>query len=241
MDFVKINYTARIKDQDVFDTTRREVAEEEGILDEQRVYKPMTVVVGQGQVIEGLDEALEDMEVGEEKELEIPKDKAYGERDTSKINLVPRRIFKQEGVDPVPGMPVEIDGKQGKVQTVSGGRVRVDFNHELAGKDLVFDVKVEEKAKDKEEKAEYLVEKSFNRLEGFGVDVTKDTITVTIPPEAYRDKNLLARKASLSSDAWSFLEVDEVQYREVWENPQKEAEGDEGESEGEGEKPEESK
>lgn len=220
MDLVKINYTGSLPEGPVFDTTEKEVAEKEGIYDDKRVYKPMTVAVGEGQVIKGLDEELAKMKVGEEKEVNIPQDKAYGPRDSSKVSLVPRKIFKKEKINPFPGMPVEIDGMHGRVQTVSGGRIRVDFNHELAGKDLVFNVKIEEKATTDTQKAEYLVEKSFNSLEGFKVDYKSKKMTVELPQSAYSDRNLLMRKATLAGDAFRLLKASKVEYTEVWENPE---------------------
>ncbi|HHQ45104.1 MAG TPA: peptidylprolyl isomerase [Candidatus Altiarchaeales archaeon] len=220
MDFIKIDYTGRMKDGGVFDTTCKETAEKEGILNSNRVYKPMTVIVGEKQVIEGLDEALAKMKVGEEREVEIPPEKAYGKRDPARVNLVPAKIFKKEKVNPFPGMPIEIDGMHGRVQTVAGGRVRVDFNHEFAGKTLVFKVKVVEKAEDDNEKAKYLVEKSFEDSNDFSINLAGKKLCVKLSDKAYKDRNLLVRKASLSAEAFKYLKVSEVEFSEVWKNPE---------------------
>ncbi|MBD3262421.1 MAG: peptidylprolyl isomerase [Candidatus Altiarchaeales archaeon] len=221
MDFIKISYTGKIKDGQVFDTTSDEVAKKEDIHDPQRIYKPLAVVVGERQVIEGLDEALAEMKVGDQREVEIPPEKAYGKRDPAQVRLVPLKVFKKQNMTPVPGMPVELDGQRARIQTVSGGRVRVDFNHELADKTLIFDVKVEEKADSDKKKAEFLVEKSFNSLEDFIVDYSKKTLKVSIPQKAYQDRNLLVRKASLAAEAYKYLGADEVVFEEVWRNPEK--------------------
>ncbi len=55
-------------------------------------------------------------------------------------------------MNPVPGMKISSNGSTGKILTVNGGRVKVDFNHELAGKDLIYDVEVTEIIDDVEEK-----------------------------------------------------------------------------------------
>jgi hypothetical protein len=55
-------------------------------------------------------------------------------------------------------MPLSLDGQQGVVRTVDGGRVRVDFNHALAGKDIIYEVVVEEKIEDDVEKIKGLID-----------------------------------------------------------------------------------
>ena len=50
--------------------------------------------------------------------------------------------FKKQGMKPEVGMAITSDGTTGIIRSVSGGRVRVDFNHELAGKNLEYDIKV---------------------------------------------------------------------------------------------------
>lgn len=222
--FLKISYTAKVKDGEVFDTTDEEVAQQEGIYNERKLYGPFPVVVGEGQVVEGLDEALADMQVGDEQELELSPEKAYGERDSNLIRLVSKSVFRQQDINPVPGMVVELDGQYAKVQTVSGGRVRVDFNHELAGKTVVFDVKVEEEASTQDERLNFLIERSFNSADDFEVELEENTAIIELPPEVYRDKNLLYRKASFAGELFKYLDLDNVKYIENWENPEAESE-----------------
>jgi len=224
MDFIKINYTGRIKDGQVFDTTDEELAKKENLHDAQRIYKPLSVAVGEGQVIAGLDEALAKMKVGEKQTVECDPDKAYGQRDSSMVKLVPVKFFKKEKISPVPGMPVEIDNMRGRVQTVSGGRVRVDFNPELAGKTLVFDVEVVDKAKSDKDKADYLIERNFEGIEGFDIKLAGKKLDIALPRDAFHDRNLMVRKASLSAEAFRFIGLDTVSYTETWENPKLTAE-----------------
>jgi len=222
MRFVKIEYTGRIVGGPVFDTTSEETAKAEGVFDEKKIYHPLPVLVGEGQVIAGLDEALAEMKVGDEKKVEIPPEKAYGSRDESLVRLVPLKVFKKQKITPFPGMPVELDGQRARVQTVAGGRVRVDFNNELAGKTLEFEVKVASEAGGDKEKAEYLVERSFNSLDGIDVKVSGKKIEVALAKEVYRDRNIFYRKAAFSADAFHNLKSAEVTYTESWLNPEKE-------------------
>ncbi len=219
MNFIKINYTGTVKDGKVFDTTDADMAKKEEIFDESRAYSPLSVAVGEGQVIKGLDAELAGMKVGDKKKVEINPQDAYGDRTSEKVKLVPIKHFKKEGINPIPGMPVEIDNMRGKVQTVSGGRVRVDFNHELAGKTLIFDVTVVEKAKDDKEKVGYLLERNFAGIDGVVVDLKAKNLELALPKEAFHDRQLMVRKASFSAEAFRFLDLAHVKFTETWESP----------------------
>ncbi|MFB6147575.1 MAG: peptidylprolyl isomerase, partial [Candidatus Nanohaloarchaea archaeon] len=75
-----------------------------------------------------------------------------------------------------PGEEIMIGQQRGKVQSVNSGRVRVDFNHPLAGKDLEYWVRVNEKVEDDEEKAEHIYD--YRIGEG---EIEFDGDTVKIP------------------------------------------------------------
>jgi len=224
--FIKISYTGRLKEEKtVFETTNQEVATKEGIYNEKMIYKPTPVIVGEGHVLEGVDEALEKMNVGDERTLDVSPDKGFGRRDPALIRLIPRKIFTQQKMNPIPGMVVTLDGKPARIQTVSGGRVRVDFNSELAGKSLVYNVRVEGEAKDDREKVAYLIERSFNSADNFKINSGENrSLTIQIPKEAFRDKNILFRKASLSAEIFKYLDFDKITFEEVWESQRKEEE-----------------
>ncbi len=96
----------------------------------------------------------------------------------------------------------------------------MDFNHELAGKTLVFDVKIVGEARTRKQKISYVIERSFNSSEDFDVKSSKGGIEIRIPESIYKDKNLLLRKASLSAELFRYLGVDEVVYTEIWKNPE---------------------
>ena len=97
-----------------------------------------------------------------------------------------------------------------------------DFNSDLAGKTLVFDVEVKDKAGTDEEKVSYLLERSFNNVEDFDVKITGKKLVLTIPEVAQHDRNLLVRKASFSAEAFKHLGFGEVKFEEVWKNPKAE-------------------
>ncbi len=104
----------------------------------------LVVAVGKNHVLKGFDDALQATEVGVQSTVVVPPEKGYGQRNPDLVRLVPMEVFRRQGVDPVPGMVVELDDMPAKVQSVSGGRIRGDFNHELAGKTVTYDFKIVE-------------------------------------------------------------------------------------------------
>jgi len=151
-DFVEIEYTGKIKDDNlVFDTTDEKVAKDNK-LDSQGSYEPIIVCVGEQQFLKGLDKNLEGKEVGKEYEIEIKPEDAFGNKNAKLIHLIPTNKFKKQNIQPMPGMQMNIDGMVGTIKTVSGGRTLVDFNHPLAGKDLLYKIKINKKITDNKEK-----------------------------------------------------------------------------------------
>ena len=141
-DFIELSYTGRLADGTVFDTTLKEVAEKKGLTTQNKKFGPLTVCVGEKQLLPGLDEELVGKEIGKDFIVELSQEKAFGKRDVKKIQLVPLSTFKEHKLNPYPGLQVDFDGKIGTVMRATGGRVMVNFNHPLAGKDIVYECKV---------------------------------------------------------------------------------------------------
>ena len=104
-DFVRVNFTGKVKETDeVFDTTYDEIAQEAGIFDENKTYKPIPIVVGGNHLLPAIEEAIKGLEAGETKHVEVDSDNAFGPRDPKLIQLVPMKEFKKQGMTPFPGM-----------------------------------------------------------------------------------------------------------------------------------------
>jgi len=155
-DMVLADYIGKA-DGEIFDLTVEEKAQEEG-MSEDRDFNPIPVLIGKNYVIEGFEEALLDMEVGDQEEVEISSDKAYGERDSDAVKTYPEKEFKKQDVQVRTGEELMIGNRRGKVVSKGSGRVRIDFNHPLAGKDLKYDIRVKEKVEDDEEIAKYIMD-----------------------------------------------------------------------------------
>ncbi len=138
--FVEIDYTGIIKDSGkVFDTTLEEVGKKEGI---ERDFRPVVTIVGSGILVRGLESSLIGRKEGEEYEVELTPEDAFGEVDSNLIKQIPLKNFEKEGMDPKVGMVINANGLIGVVRSISGGRVTVDFNHPLAGKKLIYKVRI---------------------------------------------------------------------------------------------------
>ncbi len=215
-DFVKVSYTGRV-DGELIETTDEKTAKKEDAYDEKRQYEPAVVIVGEGMVLPGLDKGLEKLKVGEKKKLELEAKDAFGERSFKLIKLVPMRDFKKQNVSPFPGMVLQIEGRPAKIQSVSSGRVRVDFNHPLAGKEVEYELKVEAQAKTERDKIGFLLERDFRddslEFKTSGKKGEKKLI-VKIPEETSKDKYYPVMKAVFKADAEKYLDVKEVEYEE---------------------------
>jgi peptidylprolyl isomerase len=129
-DTVRIHYTCKLEDGTVADSSND--------------TGPIEFALGKGDVIKGLDEAVMGMKVGQSKTLNIPPDKAYGLRHEEWALDVPRNKMP-EGIKAEAGVCLEIPGEDGSSSTamvkhVSESSVTLDFNHPLAGKELIFEV-----------------------------------------------------------------------------------------------------
>jgi len=181
-DFVEIDYIGSLKDGDVvFDTTIEDIAKKEGINDPKVTYGPISICLGQGQILQGLDAALEGLEVGKEHTLNLPPEAAFGRKDGKLMKLVPTSVFKKQGINPQTGLQVNIDGAIGTIRTVTGGRTVVDFNHPFAGKEVMYKVTIKRKLTDVNEKVMALVELALNqKKDSIKIEVKEGKAKITL-------------------------------------------------------------
>jgi peptidylprolyl isomerase/FKBP-type peptidyl-prolyl cis-trans isomerase SlyD len=234
--FIRLNYTGKVKETgDVFDTTYEDVAEEAGIKNPEKDYHPMILAVGSSQLIPKLHEEIQKLDVGDKQSVEIPCEDAFGKRDPSKIQLIPMKEFKKQNIKPFVGMPISLEGNPGIVRTVDGGRVRVDFNHELAGKDIVYDLEIVETIDDNEEKIKGLIEVYYGNpnlnLDDVKIDIEDDVAKINLGLIAGFDQRT-AQEVTLSKfrvarEAYENIEeIEKVQFIDEFEDntPDEEAE-----------------
>lgn len=181
-DFIEIEYTGKLKEENViFDTTDENVAKENK-LESHTGYGPVIVCVGEEQLLKGLDKNIEGKEVGKEYDIDIKPEDAFGNKNAKLIQLIPTNKFKQQNIQPMPGMQLNIDGMVGTVKTVSGGRTLVDFNHPLAGKELLYKVKINKKITDDKEKLKGYLKLSLGTKD-FEAEINNNNVTISLKKE----------------------------------------------------------
>jgi FKBP-type peptidyl-prolyl cis-trans isomerase 2 len=149
-DFVELEFIGKnLTNNEVFDTNIKEEAEKIGI---EYTGKPLVVCVGQGMVVKGFDEDLEGKETEKKYTLKLSPEKAFGNRQPNLTRLIPMKFFLAQKVYPQPGMTLALDNNLVKVMSVSGGRVMVDFNNPLAGKELEYHYTIKKIVEDTREK-----------------------------------------------------------------------------------------
>ncbi len=131
---VKVHYTGRLNDGNVFDSSVNR--------------QPLEFKLGEGQMIPGFEQAVLGLQEGEKVTATIPANDAYGERRNDLIFNVPRTNVP-ENIDPRVGQKLSIKQPDGQmipvtVTDANEEAIVLDANHPLAGKDLIFDIEVVE-------------------------------------------------------------------------------------------------
>ena len=122
-----------------------ELREGENVVDSNIGGAPLVFMFGKGQVIPGLEKGIESMSVGEKGDLLVRAEDAYGEYNEEAQQELPSEQFA--GIDLTQGMSLYGQGEDGStvqvvVKDIKDDTVVIDFNHPLAGKDLMFSVAI---------------------------------------------------------------------------------------------------
>jgi FKBP-type peptidyl-prolyl cis-trans isomerase 2 len=226
-DFIRLEYTGKVQETgNVFDTTDEDVAEEAGIKLDNKSYGAIPIVIGGGHVLKGLDEALIGMKEDEEKTVEITPEEGFGLRDPKLLQLIPMGEFKKQGMKPEVGMAITSDGTTGIIRSVSGGRVRVDFNHELAGKNLQYSIKVVKVLEDDVEKVKSMIELHYNApnidSDKHDIQIVDGVVRIAMDEMAKFDKkpymDITFARFRIARDIWENMEnIEKVEFVDVFE------------------------
>ncbi len=133
-DKVTLDYEGRFEDGEIFDSSKHE--------DHSH---PLTFTVGEHQVIPGFENAVIGMKIEEEKEFSIPPEEAYGMPDDRLFQEVPMNVLPSDP-EPQVGMTLVMQTPQGNIPAmiseIKEDSVILNLNHPLAGKTLIFKIKV---------------------------------------------------------------------------------------------------
>jgi peptidylprolyl isomerase len=215
------NYTAKVKDTgEVLETTLEDQAKKLNVFDATRKYEPRLIAVGEGLVLAGLDEEVAKMDVGQRKEVDIAPEKAFGRRDPSQTRMVPLRKFGEKAAELATGDTVDVDNRVGVVRFMGSWRAQVDFNHRLAGKNIVYDLEVVRKVESDEDKVRALIGRRFGGEGGKVTFALKEAaMEVEIPEEMFLVEGLQIIKRGISADVFKFVpKVRELTFLEKFVN-----------------------
>ena len=117
------------------------------LIDESEDGKPISFIFGRGQMVPGLEEKLDGMDVGQQADIVVEPDKGYGPVKEELFRTLPRDAFPED-IDLVPGLHLRASGPHGpltlSVRSVDDESVTVDLNHPLAGQRLHFHIRIVE-------------------------------------------------------------------------------------------------
>jgi len=116
------------------------------LIDSTDEGEALVFIQGYNSIITGLETSLYGLEMGSTRPVRVPAADAYGDYDLENITSIPISEFP-EHIDLEPGLELEMEDNDGeivfaKVISIGKSRVKMDFNHPLAGKDLDFDVTI---------------------------------------------------------------------------------------------------
>lgn len=200
-DFILISFEGKLAAGHVFEKTP--------------ANSPLLIVAGGSHVLPALDAAILGSLVGEHKHLTLLAANAFGPRQEQLLRMLPLARFQQSGITPVAGQSVELDGMRARILSVNGGRVRVDFNHELAGKDVEYSFTVEKRFTTPTEKLRAALENVLGLKEPAFTLEGKSAV-VKIGPNVRKDAEYFLAKTRVVNlilshvPAVTSLEFDEV-------------------------------
>lgn len=141
-----IHFTGRLADDDsgaVFDTSDIDVALAEGIYHAHRDYAPIEFRVGDGTVLPGIENAVREMNEGETRTVRLDPENAFGSRHDEQVVDLPRAELEAQNDTAAAGKLVGSEtGETGWITDVTDDSVEIDFNHELAGEPVEFEIRL---------------------------------------------------------------------------------------------------
>ena len=113
-------------------------------VESSRGREPLAILIGHGNIIPGLEKALDGRVAGDSFSTDVPAVEAYGEKREGLTQRVPKKHFGEQRLEP--GMQVVLQTNFGPravtIEKVGMSVVDVDLNHPMAGKDLHFDIEI---------------------------------------------------------------------------------------------------
>lgn len=223
-DFIRLDFDVYVKETDqLIDTTHEEVAKEHEVHSEGAQYKPIPIIIGVGHVVKGLDNDLLNAKIGEDREIEVPPEDAFGPRDPKLVEVMPMNKiislpeFRKGDRYPQEGMDIRINNRIGIISRIFAGRVRVDFNKRYAGRTVVYKYAVKELIKERDDKIRAVFESSYGGSDEFSFKfISDDEVEIVLPDMVKLDSNWMMAKFKLVSDLRAHMGIKSVRLVEEY-------------------------
>ncbi len=187
-DFVNVDFDIYANDK-LVQTTNEKLGKEANF--ENAKYGPQTLIVGKGFILKAMDE---DMKKNSENTLELKPEEAYGKRQKELIKTFPKSAFDEQKMRVVVGMTYDFNGMYGTVKSLVGGRVMVDFNNPLSGKEIKLTYKIVKKVDVITEKIKVVlgtILKLPNNM--YEISKKEKEVTVKVPAQLFAMKDMLMK------------------------------------------------
>jgi FKBP-type peptidyl-prolyl cis-trans isomerase 2 len=211
---------------ELLDTTREEVAQKASATPPEGMsWGPRAHQIGGDYFPAGIENSLVGVKVGDEVAREFAPADAWGERDPNLIEL-----FSMHEIQRLPEMRREdahldlgtmltINGRRGRVVTLTAARVRVDFNPPFAGRKVRGSFKVVERIHDPVEQVRAIVELQYGRSAEFQIEHHEKTISLKIPERSKFDIGWMAAKPRVIDRVRSLLKPHAIRIVEEYVTP----------------------
>lgn len=217
---------AKPEEDELFETTLESLAKEKDLHKEGALYGPAPLIIGAGRLVKGLEASLLSAEAGKETEVTIPPADAYGERDPKKVEvhsmaeIMRLPEFKKGDEEVAPGARVVLNNKPGTIISANPGRVRVDFNHQLAGKTLRYRYTVGTKAESAHDKVAFILEMYYGKPGDFNVHVKGEEADIVLMEQCKYDPRWMLTKLQIVRDLREYAGMGRVRLIEEYVKPE---------------------
>lgn len=224
-DFLEVDYSLwNAAERSILDTTDEKEAKATGIYHEGGRYGPVLIVLGETNVVKGLESALMSMEAGQTKKITLKPEEAFGQRDPDLVRVMPIAEFRKRDMNPYPGMRINLDDMLVTVKSVSSGRVIVDANHPYAGLEVSYEIKGVKPLSSMQEKIgalgkTYSAEPTSAKSEG-------KTVELSFGEKVTKNADYFVGRANLIAASFAyFKDVEKIKVVEEYARPKESPEG----------------
>src|SRR5882672_8743472 len=168
---------------ELFETTDEALAKEKDLWHEGHVFKPRVIIIGgeSGEIPTGLELDMLHAKAGEKREVTLEPKDAFGAHNPLLVETLSVRELVRLGIEPEIGAAVTRRNRTGHIAGIFGGRVRVDYNHRLAGKSLKYEYTVRDVAEKPVEKVAAVLDLHYGRSEEFRSEVDGKSVSIKVP------------------------------------------------------------